>query len=98
MLLCHQQHAVADSAIQQCNMILQRQSDVAGELYDQIHKRKQIEEHDARIYAAEIVLMLDRLRQEKVSLLSLLIFCNVPSKLCKQFTSPSRCPCLHNTL
>ncbi|KAL3161367.1 hypothetical protein ABBQ32_010261 [Trebouxia sp. C0010 RCD-2024] len=37
-----------------------------GELYDQIQKRKQIDEHDARIYAAEIVLMLQRLRQEKV--------------------------------
>lgn len=37
-----------------------------GELYDQIQKRKQIDEHDARIYAAEILLMLQRLRQEKV--------------------------------
>lgn len=37
-----------------------------GELYDQIHKRKQIDVQDARFYAAEIVLMLQRLRQEKV--------------------------------
>ena len=46
-------------------------SGTAGELYDQIQKRKQIDEHDARIYAAEIVLMLKRLRQEKVSRLAL---------------------------
>ncbi len=39
----------------------------AGELYDQIHKRKQIDVQDARFYAAEIVLMLQRLRQEKAS-------------------------------
>ncbi len=38
-----------------------------GELYDQIHKRKQIDVQDARFYAAEIVLMLQRLRQEKAS-------------------------------
>jgi len=37
-----------------------------GELYDQIQKRKQIDLQDARFYAAEIVLMLQRLRQEKV--------------------------------
>ncbi|DBA89929.1 hypothetical protein WJX79_010639 [Trebouxia sp. C0005] len=37
-----------------------------GELYDQIQKRKQIDMQDARFYAAEIVLMLQRLRQEKV--------------------------------
>ena len=44
----------------------------AGELYDQIQKRRQIDVQDARIYAAEIVLMLQTLRQEKASLLSLL--------------------------
>ncbi|DBA89930.1 TPA: hypothetical protein ACH3X2_004419 [Trebouxia sp. C0005] len=38
----------------------------SGELYDQIQKRKQIDMQDARFYAAEIVLMLQRLRQEKV--------------------------------
>lgn len=73
LLCCHQ--CCSDTAILQFNIILQRSSGIAGELYDQIQKRKQIEEHDARIYAAEIVLMLDRLRQEKVSLLSVLICC-----------------------
>lgn len=46
-----------------------------GELYDQIQKRKQIDLADARIYAAEIVLMLQKLRQEKASLLSILVTC-----------------------
>ena len=55
-----------DADIQQCN----RQIGTAGELYDQIQMRNEIDEHDARIYAAEIVLMLERLRQEKVSLLA----------------------------
>ena len=43
------------------------QTSVSGELYDQIQKRKQMDVPDARFYAAEIVLMLQRLRQEKAS-------------------------------
>lgn len=39
----------------------------AGELYDQIQKRKQIDVQDARFYTAEIVLILQQLRQEKAS-------------------------------
>lgn len=46
-----------------------------GELYDQIHKRKQMDVQDARFYAAEIVLMLQRLRQEKASSAHLLLCC-----------------------
>lgn len=49
----------------------QRELTLAGELYDQIQKRKQIDVQDVRIYAAEIVLMLQMLRQEKASLLTL---------------------------
>ena len=71
-MLLKQHVAVFDADLLQCNSKLHRQSGTAGELYDQIHKRKQIDEHDARIYAAEIVLMLKRLRQEKVSLLAFL--------------------------
>lgn len=39
-----------------------------GELYDQIHRRKKIDAQDVQFYAAEIVLMLKRLRQEQASL------------------------------
>ena len=46
-----------------------------GELYDQIHKRKQMDVQDARFYAAEIVLMLQRLRQEKASSAHSLLCC-----------------------
>lgn len=70
LLHCDQQTAVG-ADIQPSNSNLHIYSGTAGELYDQIQKRKQMDEHDARVYAAEIVLMLKRLRQEKVSLLAL---------------------------
>ena len=43
-------------------------SSSSGELYDQIHRRKKLEVQDVQFYAAEIVLMLKRLRQEQASL------------------------------
>lgn len=48
-----------------------------GELYDQIQEQKQIGVADARIYAAEIVLMLQTLRQEKASLPMFLTTCHM---------------------
>ncbi len=41
----------------------------AGELFDQISRQKQLPLAAARVYAAEIVLILEVLRKEQVSLL-----------------------------
>lgn len=66
----HKQCLTSDILLKQTTAVaagFANNSVAAGELYDQIHKRKQIDVQDARFYAAEIVLMLQRLRQEKAS-------------------------------
>ena len=68
---------ISNVALLGCLAIFMQQTEVTiiatGELYDQIQKRKQINVQDACFYAAEIVLMLQRLRQEKASWLHLYV-------------------------
>ena len=55
----------------------------AGELFDQISRQKQLPLAATRVYAAEIVLILEVLRKEQVSLLIQLMYeraacCSLP--------------------